>query len=188
MLPQGQSILHDAEEAEELSRLACETTKVGGDLRKARESEQGDGCVAKGGQVLRAVPRSDPALVLTERHVANPMDSILDAPMTAPVLEQNLRVRPFARDAGDGVLHFHGRAAAAQRGAFLATDLSQAGPVEMRRKTRAGLKMALGAAAVAFFGRASLRKMLLPLRFASGGKKRAEIRPRSPLSARADCL
>ena len=76
--------------------MACEAAEVGGDFGEAGESEQGDGGVAERGQVLRAVPASDLALVFAVSGVANPVESILDTPMAAPTGEQLGGVGAFA--------------------------------------------------------------------------------------------
>ncbi len=100
-----------------------ETAKGGGDWRDAGSAEQADGRIAERGQVLRAVARSHLTLILAPRHVADPMQAILDPPMAPPVLEQHRRVGPWTRHAGDGVLLFAGLAAVAKGNAFQAADL-----------------------------------------------------------------
>lgn len=74
----------------------CEAAEVGGDLREAGESEQGDGGVAECGEVLGAVSTADLALVFAVDGVANPVESILDAPMAAPTGEKLGGVGAFA--------------------------------------------------------------------------------------------
>jgi hypothetical protein len=159
--------------------LACELAEVGGDLGASGEAEEVDGGVAEGGQVLRSVAAADLATVFAVGNVANPMQPVFDVPMSAPAGEQLGGVGPLVRDAGDGELHFDGSLAVADRGPFQAADLSQAGPIEMLRQTRAGLQMPLGVTTVTFVAGANFRQRALSLGLARRGKNRAETRPRS---------
>ena len=120
------------------------------------------------------MPFFDLALIFAEGHIAQPVQT-LDSPMGSPVADQRCRIGLLRRKTGDGILHLRGLLALADRGAFQATDLSQAGPIEMLRQSDAGLQMPLDETAVSLARRTSLRERLLPLLLGSGGKSRAEI-------------
>jgi len=134
------------------------------------------------------VAAADLALIFAVDGVANPVESILDAPMAAPTGEKFGGVGAVARDTGDGELHFDGGLAVADGGPFQATDLSQARPIEMRCESRTGLKMPPCAATVAFVAGVSFRQRALPLGLARRGKNRAGTRPRWLPSIRVDYL
>jgi len=144
----------------------------GGDFCVAAGTEQADGGVAKGGQVLRCVPLLDLAFILAKRHIADPVQT-LDAPVTSPTDVQNGRIGPWAREAADRILHVGGLLAFAEGRAFQAADLGQAGPAEMLGQTRAGLQVPFDKPAVPFARRTRLRERLLSLMLGSGGKIRA---------------
>ncbi len=166
----------------------CEAAEVGGDLREAGETEDADGGVAEGREVLGAVAAFHSAVVFVVNHVADPMETVFDAPMSAPGVEQSRGVCTCAGDAGDGELDFNRRLAAADRRPFQATNLGQAWPIEMGRQTRAGFEMPLRMATVAFVAGARFRQRALPLGLARRGKNRAETRPRWLPSTPAGCL
>ena len=71
--PHGRSVFHNAQELEEFEGAVGEFAERGGDFFVAAEAEQADGGVAKRGQVLRGVSELYLALVLAERHVADPV-------------------------------------------------------------------------------------------------------------------
>ena len=69
----GRSVFHNAQELEEFEGAVGEFAERGGDFFVAAEAEQADGGVAKRGQILRGVSELYLALVLAERHVADPV-------------------------------------------------------------------------------------------------------------------
>jgi hypothetical protein len=66
--------------------------------------------------------------------------------------------------------------------------LLETGPIQEFGQPRTGLQVPLGEAAMAFVLRAMFGELCLSLAFARGGKSPAEIRLRSPPSARVGCL
>jgi len=83
----------------------------------AADSEQADGGVSKGGQVLRSVAELYLALVFAERYVAHPVQAF-DAPMGLPTGHQQGRITTPARQAADGILQLGGLRALAGGNAF----------------------------------------------------------------------
>ena len=70
--------------------------ELGGDVGAVGLAQHGNRRVAERGQQLRGRTRANAAGVLSERHVANPMQPVLDPPMIARQLQQHLRVGFFA--------------------------------------------------------------------------------------------
>lgn len=116
---------------------------------------------------------ADSTAVLAECGIADPVQSVLNAPMPTPPRQQLRGIGLVPRSAGHGVLDFHGRFAAALRSAFQATGLRQARPVEDARQSRAGLQMAGDDTAVFLSMRPRFGELCLPLLFAVGGKSPA---------------
>lgn len=110
-----------------------------GDFLVASEAEGGDGGVAKSSQVLRSVSGLHLALVFAEGDVADPVESIFDAPVVAPAGQEQLRIGSRGRDAGNRMLDFDSPLASTSGGPFQPADLLEAGPVEMLGQPRAGL-------------------------------------------------
>ena len=80
------------------------------------------------------------ATVLAERHVANPVQAIFDAPVLAIERKQLGRRRAIRRQAGDRVTDFAGDQSVFLYGAFDATNLRDPWPVQLPRQTRTGLQ------------------------------------------------
>ncbi len=153
----GRSVFHNAQELEEFEGAVGEIAERGGDFFVAAEAEQADGGVAKRGQVLRAVSELYLALVLAERHVADPVQA-LNTPMALPAGHQQGRAAALAREAADRVLHLDRVLTLGVRGAFQAADLLQAGPVKMFGQAGAGLEMPLYQSSVPFARSARFRE------------------------------
>jgi len=147
--------------------------KGGGDAVDAVQPQQIERGVATSGEILGTVAKFDAATVLAKRHVAHPVEFILDVPMLAPEWKQQAGIRSLGSEAGDGVLHLDGFFAIAAREALQPTDLGQAWPVEIFREARADLQMPPDDAAMPFLDFAGARELLLPLLLARRGKKRA---------------
>lgn len=113
----------------------------------------------------------DLAGIFGKRHVANPMDAILDAPMATPPSKQSRCVRLSARSTGDGVLDFGHLFAASMRLSYEAADLGQTWPVQLAAQPRTGLQPSTNAAAVFFPDRLGNVKVRFPLLFVRRGKK-----------------
>jgi hypothetical protein len=129
---------------EEFAGAVAEFTKGMGDFLVASPAQEVDCGIPKNGQILWPMPGFHLAFVLAERHIANPMQTIFDAPVTSPIPQQKRRIRLFSRKAGDGVLDFNlWRMAFAFGRAFKTANLTQAGPIEMSGQSRAGLQMSL---------------------------------------------
>jgi hypothetical protein len=142
--PQGQSVFHNTEELEEFAGAMAKITEGVGDFLVACPTQEIDCRIPKNGQILGAMPGFHLAFVLAERHIANPMQTIFDAPVTSPMPQQNRRVSLLSRKAGDGVLDFNlWRMAFAFGRAFETANLTKAGPIEMSGQARAGLQMSL---------------------------------------------
>src|SRR5258708_22639878 len=139
----------------------------------AAESEQADGGVSKGGQVLWSVTELYLALIFAEGYVTHPVQAF-NAPMGLPAGHRQGGGAASAREAADGILHLGRLLALADGRAFQAADLRQTWPVQMLGQTRAGLEMPLHPSSVPLARRASFRERLLPLLLGSGGKSRAE--------------
>ena len=145
------------------------------------ESEEIDGGVAEGGQVVTSSGVLDAATVFLPEGVTDPMDAILDAPMTSPEREQLGGVDAAGREAGDRVLHFFHELAVAQRLSLQSADLGEPRPGESRRDPRAGLQTTAHAPAVFFGMRGRGGDVRVALTLSGGGKIPAENRRRSRL-------
>ena len=75
------------------------------------------------------------ATVLAERHVANPVQAIFDAPVLAIERKQFGRRRASWRQTGDRVTDFAGDNSVFLYGAFDATNLRDPRPVQLRCQT-----------------------------------------------------
>ena len=69
-------------------------------------------------QNLRSIRGSHAAAVFAEAFVANPVQAVLDSPMTAPPFHESRRIGPVAADTRDRILHFG-------RGHLIAGDRSR---------------------------------------------------------------
>lgn len=128
------------------------------------------------------------ARVFAEADVADPVQAIFNAPVTAIQGEQISGRGSLCREAGDGVGDLRRYTALRFDGAFDAANLGKAWPVVDFRQARTGLQMPLGEAAMALVLRAMFRQLCLTCAFTRGGKIPAGIRLQSPLSARIGCL
>ena len=104
--------------------MIAEFAEGGGDFFVAGQTQQVNHDVAKCGQILWPVTLFDLAFVFAKGHVANPMQTVFDAPVTAPVFQEKGRIRQFAGKAGDGVLDFDRRVAMTLGRAFETENLS----------------------------------------------------------------
>lgn len=129
-----------------------------------------------------------PTSIFAQADVADPVEAILDAPVATIEAEQFGGRSPLGGEAGDGVGDVRRHASLLFDDAFDAADLLEARPIEEFRQPRTGLQMPLRNAAMSFVDRVMLGQLLLALAFATGGKIPAEIRLRSPPSARVGCL
>ena len=89
-------------------------------------SEACEQAIAKAGQHLRGVPLADLAGVFTERHVADVVRTVLDAPVPSVPTQQGRGIRQATRHARDPIRHLVLLFAAAPT--LDATDLSHARP------------------------------------------------------------
>src|SRR3954451_14278930 len=96
-------------------------SQAGGDVRVAGQAQGVDREGAQAGEVGRAVAGANLAVVLAEGHVADPVQSRLDAPVPAHPAGQQRRVGLANVEAGDGVDGLH--APASTPGAPAADDL-----------------------------------------------------------------
>ena len=80
-------------------------SKGGGDAVSVIQPQEVERCVAASGEVLGAVAELDAATVLAERHVAHPVEFILDVPVLTPEGKQQAGIGVLGCQAGDGVLH-----------------------------------------------------------------------------------
>lgn len=131
--------------------------------------------------------------VFAEADVTDPVQAIFDAPVAAIEFKQIGGSRPLDAEAGDRVSNLRRDASLLQDGAFDAADLLQTRPIKDFGQTRTGLQMPLRYAAVSFVDSAMLGQLCLAFAFAIGGRITmilgpAEIRLRSPPSARVGCL
>jgi len=141
----------------------------------AAVTEQADGGVSEGRQILGSVATLDLALVFAEGHVAHPVQAFR-APVGSPAAQQQGRIAGSAREAGDGVLHLDLSLALTDGRALQAADLSQTGPVEMFGQASAGLKMPLYAPSMPFTRGAGFGQRLLALLLGRGRKSRLKFR------------
>ena len=151
-------------------------------------SEACEQAIAKAGQHLRGVPLADLAGVFTERHVADVVRTVLDAPVPSVPTQQGRGIRQATRHAGDPVRHLVLLFASASAPTLDATDLSHARPIKMLGQTRRGFQTPAFAAAVSFVGSFCFRQMGATLLLGVGGKRPAENRLQSTSSNRADFL
>jgi len=106
----------------------------GGDRERRRRAEQGHGGAAQHGEHLRRLALVDLAGVLTEGHVSNPVQAILDSPVDSPPPHQSQGIGPSLSQARDGVGYLHRSLLLASLAVFRLdhpfnpTDLSDARP------------------------------------------------------------
>ena len=125
--------------------------------------------------------------VFPERDVSNVVQTVLDAPVSAPDSLEGLRIRLFGREAGDGIHGFlRGVAMFASR-AVDAADLADAGPVEVFVDAIGGVQMPRLDAAAVLVGLLVLAYLSLPAPCFEGGKRALRTRPRWRLSDQTDC-
>ena len=74
-----------------------------GDVGDAGQAEQADGQVPQGGHDLWAVAGAGLAEVFAECHVANPVQAVLDAPVSAEPGRELVRAGLVGGQVGDGV-------------------------------------------------------------------------------------
>lgn len=151
--------------------------KGGKNLFNACQTEQRQGEVAAGGQVLRAVADVGSAVVFAEDRIPDPVQAVFDAPVSAPEWQDVRGGRLVGGERGDCVDELDLGFSLASGGALQAANLLQARPIQLARQTRADLQMPPRLPAVALFRGVDLRELLLPLLFARGGKIPAGTRP-----------
>jgi hypothetical protein len=134
------------------------------------------------------VLRFGAAGIFAEGDVADPVEAIFDAPMAPIEGEQIGCGRSLGCEARDRVGNLRRHASLLFDDTFDAADLLEPRPSEELGQPRTGLQMPLGEAAMAFVLRATFRQLCLTFAFTIGGKIPAEIRLRSPPSARVGCL
>lgn len=110
-----------------VSVLAESCCNVCGSLK----SEEVDGSVSEGGEIVSGCAVADTAVVFAKRRITNPMKTIFDVPVLSPPGEKLTRIGTTARDAGDGVLRLDSFFAVAQGASRESANLSHAGPIEM---------------------------------------------------------
>ena len=77
----------------------------GGDVGFASQTDHADGQIAQGCHDLGRGAGADLGPVFIEGNVPDPVDSVLDAPMSPPQGEEPLRTGPGRRQAGNSVSH-----------------------------------------------------------------------------------
>jgi hypothetical protein len=82
--------------------VIAKITECDGYFFAAGQTQEGDGCVTKRGEIFRAVPFFDLAFVFARRDIAHPVQPIFDA----PVANQKRRIGSIARKTADGALDF----------------------------------------------------------------------------------
>jgi hypothetical protein len=153
----------------------------GGNVDDSVESEEVDGSVAEGGQVMGRRAMGHATVVFAKGCVADPMKTILDIPVLSPPGKKLPRIGTITRDAGDGVLNFDGLLAVAQRASSETADLCHAGPVAMFGQACCGLQSIMCFSTVPF---GHLFRNIMrcgPLCFGMRGKNPPGIRRQSAL-------
>lgn len=121
---------------------------------------------------MREVADAGATLVFAHRHVADPVQAILDRPMTSVHCKQIFGIGAISANAGNRIGHF-GRALIALDACSLNTQrLGESRPIEMPYQPVAGLKMSELDSTVPFIGRTSFVKLRLSDAFGVGGKGR----------------
>jgi len=160
----------DSHEAEDQGvTIPSGVPKRGGDERRPREPQEGDGEVAQRRHHLRARAAPDLGAVLVEGDVPHPVEPVLDGPMGADEREEARRRglgRREARDPVDG-LGARGARREDRRGAAQAEDLSDVGEGEIAVQRGTGPEAPGLQAAVPFIRRAGLRGERRP----TGGRR-----------------
>jgi hypothetical protein len=85
---QGDLEIHKAEDGEEALGIPGEFSSGGGDLGVIVQSTQRDGGVPDGRQLLGSAAGANAAVILLKGHVADPVQAVLDRPMTADEVRQ----------------------------------------------------------------------------------------------------
>ena len=125
-------------------------TEAGRDIAAAGRVQQTDGDVAERRQNLRGRSLSHAAGVFSERHVANPMKAILNAPMISRQSQQRLGVRLMTGQRGDAVGRLGGRLACDRSLTFQEERLFQARPIAVALQYGRGMNRSPFEAPVAF--------------------------------------
>lgn len=153
--------------------MVGELAEGGSDFLDAGESQEAEGGVAEGGEILRGVAGLHLALVLAQGDVANPVEPILDPPVILPAGQQQRRIASGPIDAGNRVLDLDRLLTATGRGPFQAANLREAGPIEVLGQPRAGFQTPRDEPPVPLLNGAGFSQRLPSLLLGSGGKIRA---------------
>ena len=80
---QGFALIQDAQHGEKLLGVVGKVAKSGGQVLRAQTSQDANPGVTQRGQRLRCRAGLDSAAIFAQRHVANPVQPVLDAPVAA---------------------------------------------------------------------------------------------------------
>ncbi|TWT78948.1 hypothetical protein CA13_03450 [Planctomycetes bacterium CA13] len=97
--------------------------------------------VAKGCPTYRTISGASPTLVFARRHIANPVQTMLDAPVASIEIQKVLRIGSIGSQAGDRVRDFLDRLIANDPRSLVANRLGKAWPVKKATESAAGLKV-----------------------------------------------
>jgi hypothetical protein len=128
--------------------------------------------VAEAGQILWAVPFASATLILAHRHIADPVQTILDAPMAAVQRQYLLGIGAIGPKACDRVRYFRCSLAVDDTRSLDANRLGKAWPLKIATQSRTDLEMADFNPPVSFVDFANFIKLLTTKPFAVGGKGR----------------
>ena len=134
---QGGSVRDVAQHGEEGLGIPREISSRLGEIGGVSLSTECESGVPRGGEMLRAVACSNAALIFAEGHVANVVQAVLDAPVTAIVGQQLFRIGLRSGQRGDAVNDFRGPFPLAglrvgqEAGAGDAEDLLDARPAQL---------------------------------------------------------
>ncbi len=154
----------------------------------AFESEQGNRGITQGREGLRGMSLTDSAGIFLQRHVADVMGAVFDAPMAAPPGQQFPRASDRSWNAGDRVLDLRRPFPVAARGTDQTADLLEAGPIEMAGQSRAGFQATVFQSAMSLVRGFRNLKMLFVFGSIDRGKNPPETRRRWLPSRWVDCL
>ena len=113
----------------------------------------------------------DATTVFLPQRITYPMQTIFDAPVIAPQLEEFVGTRLSTRKAGDGVLHFLGLFSITSSHSFQTNDLLKAWPAsEKGHNPRTRLKRACDNTTMLFAVRLCFTQISIGFTLTGGGK------------------
>ncbi len=138
----------------------------------ASVAQQREAGVSQRRKIFRAFASASTTFVFTHRHIANPMQPVLDGPVPTIQIKETSRIRLARAQACNRMRNICDTFASDNPRAFNSNGLCKPRPSEIACKTRTGLKMTDFDSSMPFVNVTNLVKLLTAKAFAVGGKGR----------------